>query len=258
MGSGTGRQGSLGRRDDLQHLRHAGIVGSAVCDQRVQQAGQRLKAAALALDAFGQFTDGHAQIIDRRAPRGEQRAEERLFTFGHPKLENERKRSDQVVRQKTDWDRGARVASLVGFDVIGDGRGTARNGISDEDREKRRAVGMRAGLFDLVVAMRLEDLGQFPAAVEAGDAREVCGRKVGNAVHACRLSVGGRRAVASEWEKPPRCPDRDIGSDEFLQGVAKPPDGALIAFARRRLGQAKFDGDFGLGEAFDRHADHEG
>ena len=64
--------------------------------------------------------------------------------------------------------------------------------------------------------------------------------------------------MASELQKPPRCPDRDIGgSVNFLKGVAQPLGCALIALARRCLGQAKFDASFGLAEAFDRYADHQ-
>ena len=44
---------------------------------------------------------------------------------------------------------------------------------------------------------------------------------------------------------------------DFLEGVAQPLGGALVAFSRRRLGQAKFDASFGLAEAFDRDADHQ-
>ena len=85
-----------------------------------------------------------------------------------------------------------------------------------------RSVGERSAMLFMRVGFRLEE-----------DAR-------------WRLNVKSHRAVRIGTS----------GSVDFLEGVAQPIGGALVAFARRRLGQAEFDASFGLAETFDRHADH--
>ena len=57
------------------------------------------------------------------------------------------------------------------------------------DRHEWRPVLMGTGIFDAVGTLVLQDFRQLPAAVEAGDALEVCGQEVGFADHAGRLSV---------------------------------------------------------------------
>ena len=85
-----------------------------------------------------------------------------------------------------------------------------------------RSVGERSAMLFMRVGFRLEE-----------DAR-------------WRLNVKSHRAVRIETSE----------SVDFLEGVAQPLSSALVAFSRRRLGQAKFDASFGLAEAFDRDADH--
>lgn len=55
---------------------------------------------------------------------------------------------------------------------------------------------MRAGIFDVVVAIGLEDLGQFPAAVETREPLEVLEADAVIMCHGCRLSIRGGRAEA--------------------------------------------------------------
>jgi hypothetical protein len=65
------------------------------------------------------------------------------------------------------------------------------------------------------------------------------------------------RAVVSEWEKPPRRRDRDIGSAKFLQGVTQTPGRSLVAFAGCCLRQSQFGRDLGLGEPVHGNTDHQ-
>ena len=119
-------------------------------------------------------------------------------------------------------------------------------GLGDVDRQKRRPVGMGTGVFDLVIAVGLADLGQLPAAIEPWKPVIVFERDISGAVHACRPSVGGKALLALKGKKPPVEPDQDIGSGEFHEGVAQLAQGALVALAGGRLGQAKFSASFDL------------
>ena len=57
------------------------------------------------------------------------------------------------------------------------------------DRHERRPILMDTGILDAIGELVLQDFRQLPAAVEAGDALEVCGQAVVFADHADRLSV---------------------------------------------------------------------
>jgi hypothetical protein len=46
-----------------------------------------------------------------------------------------------------------------------------------------------AGVLNLAVAVLLENFGQFPAAVEAGEAPQLSGKGFGGRVHMGRLSI---------------------------------------------------------------------
>src|SRR5690606_25867530 len=63
----------------------------------------------------------------------------------------------------------------------------AGDGIADVDRQQRRSVGMGASVLDLIVAVGLAVLGQFPAPVEPRKPSEIFERQISSAVHACLL-----------------------------------------------------------------------
>jgi hypothetical protein len=60
---------------------------------------------------------------------------------------------------------------IVWLDRVGVGIGI--------DRHERRPILVGTGILDVVRTLVLQDFRQFPAAVEAGDAREVCEQEVG-------------------------------------------------------------------------------
>jgi len=81
--------------------------------------------------------------------------------------------------------------------------------------------------------MWLQDFRQLPAAKKPRDASEIVGQGVGGPGHEESPRLG-LRGISNE--RPPRRPDRDIGSSMFMEGAAQPLRRALVALAGRGLG----------------------
>ena len=123
------------------------------------------------------------------------------------------------------------------------------------NRQQRRAVLVRAGIFDSECEMVGQDLRELPASEQTWDPDHLGFQNWGILEHAwsCSCSWPGRPITN---EKPYRARERDSHSDDFVEGVAQLPSSALVALASGALRQAELGGDFGMREALDGSPHH--